>query len=138
MLAISSGTETLLIYVAAAVIGAAILGFARAVMKFIQTRQTAQRQDEWDQRTLSEFFFDKERDPRTGTPAKEGWTTLVNRTLKELVDGQARIERAVHLTLNEVVPDGNGGHNLRGAVDRSAKAADAEVSRIRRNEDEAL
>lgn len=127
MFAISSGTETLLIYVAAAVIGAAILGFARAVMKFMQTRQTTQRQEEYDQRTLSEFFFDRERDPKTGVPAKEGWTTAVNKALDTLTRGQAQTTRMINEILREIKPDGNGGHNLRGLVERGAKAADLGV-----------
>lgn len=129
MFAISSGTETLLIYVAAAVIGAAILGFARVVMKFIQGRQTAQRLEDWDQRTLSEYFFDTPRDTRTGAPAKDGWTTVVNRTLKQLVDGQAQTTRMINEILREIKPDGNGGHNFRGVVERGISAASDEVGK---------
>lgn len=133
MFAISSGTETLVIYVAAAVIGAVILGFGRAVMKFIQNRQTSLRQGEWDQRTLSEFFFDRDRDPRTGTPAKEGWTTTVNKALAQLAASQERTNAMVNKILYEITP--NGGHNLRGGIDRMAEAAATEIERIRRNED---
>ena len=131
MLAITSGWSEFLILAAAGVVGAFVLGIGRAGMGLMRTKQTQARQDEADQRILTEFFFDTPRDPRTGTPAKEGWTTKVDRSLKQLADSQARIERAVHLTLSEVVPDSNGGHNLRGAVDRSEANAE-EMRRVHR------
>ena len=118
MLALTEGWQQFLILAAAGVVGAFVLGIGRAGMGLMRTKQTQARQEEADQRILTEFFFDTPRDPRTGTPAKIGWTTKVDACLKELTDGQARIERAVHQTLSEVVPDGNGGHNLRGGIDR--------------------
>ena len=121
MLAISSSLTEFFVLAAAGIVGAIVLAAGRAMMGLVRTRQTKQRADEKDQDKLSTFFFDQPRDPRTGTPGTEGWTTKVDRTLKELKDSQLRIEKAVHLTLNEVVQDGNGGHNLRGAVDRIAK-----------------
>lgn len=135
-LAVSSGLLTLLELAGATVLAAIVLAIARAVMESFKKRQDDQRQDEYDQRTITEFFFDTPSDARTKTPAKEGWTTKVDNTLSELKEGQARIESAVHQTLSEVIPDGNGGHNLRGAVDRGAAAAGKEVIRIRHNEDE--
>ncbi len=136
MLAPTEGWQQFLILAGAGVVGAFVLGIGRAGMGLMRTKQTQARQEEADQRILTEFFFDTPRDPRTGTPAKIGWTTKVDACLKELTDGQARIERAVHQTLSEVVPDANGGHNLRGAVDRAAQANADEVTRVRHNEDE--
>lgn len=136
VLAATTNTQWVLIYLAVALISAAILGATRAAMKWLQSHQTDKRNEDYDQRTLAEFFFDTPRDPRTGTPGKQGWTTTVDNTLKVLADGQARTERAVNKILGEVQQDGNGGHNLRGVVERGAKAAGADVSRIRRNEDQ--
>ena len=142
MLAISSGLQTFLILAAATVIATVIIGFGRAVVGYVKLKQTKAREDEFDQRTLSEFFFDTDRDPRTGTPAKEGWTTKVDRTLQQLAAGQATLAaaqaetaKAVHEILYEVKP--NGGGNLRGGVDRIEQAATTEVARVRRNEDDA-
>lgn len=118
MFAISSGVQQVLILAGATIIAAICIAAGRALMKLLQNRQTQARENDFDQRTLAEFFFDTDRDPRTGAPAKEGWTTKVDRTLRELTASQLRIEKAVHLTLGEVVKDGNGGHNLRGGVDR--------------------
>ena len=75
-------------------------------------------QDEADARNLSKFFFDTPRDPRTGTPAKIGWTTKVDACLKELTDGQARIERAVLNVIGKMFRTVMAGSNFRGAVDR--------------------
>ena len=129
MFAISSGIENLLIISAAGVLGAIILGIGRAVMKVLQTRQARSRNDDFDQRTLSEFFFDTPRDQRTGAPAKEGWTTKVDRTLEQLAQGQTRQAGLLNEVLREIKPDGNGGHNFRGVVERAAAAADVETEK---------
>lgn len=129
MFAISAGTETLLIYVAAAVIGAAILGIGKAVMGLVRTRQLKARNTEFDQRTLTEFFFDIDRDPRTGTPARQGWTTKVDKTLDILTKGQNQTTRMLNEVLREIKPDGNGGHNLRGIMERQAEAVGIEVDK---------
>jgi hypothetical protein len=134
VLAISSGLQTFIVLAAATVIATLIIGFGRAAVAYVKLRQTKAREDEFDQRTLSEFFFDTERDPRTGTPAKEGWTTKVDRALTDLAAGQRRIEQAVHLTLSEVQPDGNGGHNFRGVAEKAFKASSDERDRIHDNE----
>lgn len=118
VLAISSGVQNFLILAGATVIATIVIGFGKAMMGIVRTRQIKGREEENDQRVLSEFLFGSERDPRTGTPAKEGWTDKVDRSLAELTASQSRIEKAVHLTLSEVVQDGNGGHNMRGAIDR--------------------
>lgn len=73
------------------------------------------RQDSRDAVGLREFFFDTPGNPRTGVPPKKGWTTLVD-------ERQVRMERKLDAVLGEVKP--NGGHNLRGAVDRTAKKVD--------------
>jgi len=125
VLGLTGGTETLIIYIAAAVIGAAILGLGRAFMKALQKRQTDARQAEDDKRILSYFLFDQPRDPSTGTPAKQGWTTTVDIKLESLTKSQERMDKMLGEILYELKP--NGGGNFRGAVERNAVAARAEV-----------
>ena len=122
-----SGVEVVLIYAAAAVLGAVILGVGRALMKLIQSRQADKRADEADDRTLKEFFFGLEKDVRTGTPAREGWTVTVDRCLAALTRGQETTQTMAtetrHLVdkiLYELTP--NGGSNMRGAIDRLDEA----------------
>ena len=97
-------------------------------MKLFEGSKTKRRQEEQDQQTLSEFFFDTPRNQRTGTPAKQGWTTKVDATLETLTKGQAHTTKLVHEVLQELKPDGNGGHNFRGLIERSAEAAGIEVN----------
>ena len=113
------------------VIAALVIGIARAGVQTQRKRQTTARDDA----SLREYFFDTPANTRTGVPEKKGWTTKVDQTLSDLGDSQKRVERAVHDIRNEVKPDGNGGHNLRGDVRRAAAAADAEVQRVHRQED---
>jgi hypothetical protein len=136
MLFAASGGVTVLITTLALCAAGLIGWIARAFMNLVKTRQSKARDDERAERTLSAFLFDQERDPRTGTPATTGWTTRVDQTLSVLTSGQARTEaaqvrteRAVHQILEELRPDGNGGHNLRGLVERSAEAAGVEVGK---------
>ena len=127
MLALSSGLSQLFVLAGAGILGAIVLGIGRAVMGLMRTRQTTQRQEEFDQRTLAEFFFDTERDSRTGAPPKEGWTTTVNRTLAELKRSQDHTAKIVNEILYELKP--NGGGNFRGLVERGVEAAGAEVDK---------
>ncbi len=124
MLAISTGLSQFLILAGAGIVGAVILGIGRAGMGLMKTRQTQTRQDEFDQRTLTEFFFDTPRDSRTGAPAKIGWTTKVDGQLDRLSKSQTETQRVLNEILYEVKP--NGGGNLRGAVDRVADRHDRE------------
>lgn len=114
--ATQSGLETVIIYVAAAVLGAVILGIGRATMNLIRSRQARKRSEETDNKTLTDFFFGTERDPRTRTPAREGWTTKVDRQLEQLRKTQHQTSNAVQQILYELQP--NGGSNFRGAVER--------------------
>lgn len=120
MLAISSGIEQFLILALAGIIGAAVLGAGRAVMGLIRTRQTKQRQNTEDQRTLSEFFFGVEADPRTRTPGREGWCVKVDRSLEQLTTGLSQV-------ISELIPDGNGRQNLRGITERTAETLGVEM-----------
>lgn len=135
MFALSSTVDSIILYVLIGLITAAILGLGRAFMKWTQGKQTKVRQNADTQRLLTEYLFDTPSDPIARTPARIGWTSKVDLALENLQRGQDRIEKAVHLTLSEVVPDGNGGHNMRGGIDRLAEAASADVKRIRNRED---
>lgn len=121
-----SGIGDVIISTAAIISSGAILGIARATMKLIKARQTKEREDTQDLKSVTTFFFGEDANPRTGTPAKTGWTTKVDNTLQTLSDGQLRTEHAVKKILGEVVP--NGGHNLRGAVERAAGIAGVEAA----------
>lgn len=102
MLAASSEVLNLLV----ATVGAAILiAIGTSVVHIIRKRETSISNSAEDNRTVSEFLFDTPADPRTHTPAREGWTTKVDRVLEGI--------------LKELLPDGNGGHNLRGQVTRA-------------------
>lgn len=103
-----------------------MVAIARAFTKTYGKYQAESR----DKKDLSGFLFDTPENPRTHVPAKEGWTTKVDRTLQLLTAGQARTEGAVKEILREVKPDGNGELNLRGIVDRAALAAGAERDRL--------
>lgn len=129
MFAISTGLQNLLIIAGASLLCATVLAVGRSGMNLMRKRQTDQRQEAYDQRTLSEFFFDTPRDSRTGTPGKEGWTTKVDRTLGQLGKGQERTAGLLNEVLREIKPDGNGGNNFRGIVERAAEAASTEVDR---------
>lgn len=93
------------------VLAAFVIAVTAAVVRTFSKHQADAR----DAQGLREFFFDTPGNPRTGVPPKKGWTTLVD-------ERQDRIERKVDAVLGEVKP--NGGHNLRGAVDRAAKNAE--------------
>lgn len=104
--------------------GAALIGFGKAVAGLWRSNQSKRRVDEQDQRTLKEFFFGAEKDPRIGTPAKEGWTTKVDRQLagqtrqlEQLRVTQHQTSNAVQQILYELTP--NGGSNFRGKVERA-------------------
>ncbi len=118
MLAISSTLSEFFVLCGAGVIGAVILGLGRAVMGLVRTTQTKKRAAETDQATMSEFLFGTPRDPRTGMPAREGWTRRVDKALETLASGLEEV-------LSEIKPDRNGRHNLRGIVERGAEAAGA-------------
>jgi hypothetical protein len=102
---------------------ALVIGIVRAAVQTTRKRQTVAR----DNAALTEFFFDTPENPRTRVPAKKGWTTRVDELLGQLTDGQSRIERAVHDIRSEVKPDGNGGHNMRGELQRLQKDSNAEA-----------
>lgn len=89
------------------IIYTAVGGFVLAMGLAFAKTYGKHRQDARDAQGLREFFFDTPANDRTGVPAKKGWTTKVDETLNEI--------------LAELKPDHNGGHNLRGAVDRTAK-----------------
>ncbi len=120
MFAITGGWEEFVILVGAGIIGAIVLGTGRAVMGLVRSNQTKKRASELDQIRLSEFLFGVERDPRTGTPGREGWTVRVDKTLAELAKGLRQV-------IDEITPDHNGRHNLRGIVERGAEAAGAKI-----------
>lgn len=120
MFAISGGFEEFIILAAAGVIGAVVLGAGRAVMGLVRSRQTRQRQNVEDQRTLSEFFFGVEADPRTRTPGREGWCVKVDRSLEQLASGLQEV-------ISQITPDHNGRHNLHGVVERTAEAVGVEL-----------
>ena len=135
MLAVA-GVAEIIIYTAAGILAAAILGISRAATKLYQSRQIKQREATQDLKTFSSFLFGEDKNPRTGTPAKEGWTSKVDMSLQILTAGQSRtdaaqvrIEHAINQVKTEVVDDNNGDHNLRGIVKRGAEAAGAEVIR---------
>lgn len=94
------------------------------VVTLVRKRRSTAKDDIEDMGNLTDFLFDKPSNPRTRTPATTGWTTMVNATLEDHGRRLADIGGMVQQVLAEVKPDGNGGHNLRGAVVRSAKAAD--------------
>ena len=123
-----SPPNLLVYYIGGPLFVAFAIWVARSTMKFFEGRQKKQHQQDYDQRTLSEFFFDTPRDPNTGTPAKQGWTTKVDATLETLTRGQAHTTKLIHEVLGELKPDNNGGHNFRGLMERSAEAAGIEVS----------
>lgn len=137
LVGLSADIHSIFALAGATVLGAFILGAGKAVMGLIRSSQTKKRNEESDQRILTEFFFDTPADPRTRTPGKEGWTTKVDATLVSLKAGQQQTQNLLNEVLGELRPDGNGGHNLRGVVERGAEAAGAEVIRVRKNEDEA-
>lgn len=109
---------SILAYAAAAVLGAIILGVGKAAMNLVRKRQAEHRQDDADQQTLISFLFDTPSDPRTRTPLRKGWTTKVDETLLRLTQAQEQTTRLVREVLAELKPDGNGGHNFRGKVDK--------------------
>ena len=140
MWGVSGGLSELIILTVSAIAGAAILGFGKAVMSLMRTRQTKQRMENDDERTRQRFFFDQPADPRTGTPATTGWTTTVNATLRELAAGQTDTAKKVDQILYELMP--NGGGNFRGMVEKNAAAAQKEVGeqvaergRVKRRDD---
>lgn len=102
---------------------ALIIGIVRAAIQTTRKRQMVAR----DNAALTEFFFDTPENPRTRVPSKKGWTTKVDETLGDLAAGQTRIERVVHDIRSEVKPDGNGGHNMRGELQRLQRDASAEA-----------
>ena len=73
-----------------------------------------------DRASMSEFFFGHEANPRTRLPGADGWVKEVNARFDDVDTSLANLAQSVQLILEEVKPDGNGGHNLRGAVDRAA------------------
>ena len=108
-----NGGGQILIGVIAAAAAAVIVAVARAAMATVGKRQQGAK----DNREMSEFFFDTPANPRTGVPFREGWTTTVNKTL-------ASLHKSTQAILAEVKPDGNGGHNLRGQIDKVAERHD--------------
>lgn len=99
-------------------------GFVLAVGTAVAKTFGKHRQDARDAQGLREFFFDTPGNPRTGVPPKTGWTSKVDAAISEMRASQGTIERKLDDVLGEVKPDGNGGHNLRGAVDRAARKAE--------------
>jgi len=69
---------------------------------------------------ISHWLFGHEADPTTGLPGTPGWCAEVDQRLADL-------NQNVGIILREVLPDGNGGHNMRGDIARAASAAAAEV-----------
>jgi hypothetical protein len=124
----TSETVTVLFSIVGIIGATLVIAIARSAMKLFQSSQTKRRDDVSDQRENREFFFDTPANPRTGTPAKQGWTTKVDLTLQELQQGQIRTTSLVNEVLRELKPDGNGGHNLRGLVERSVEAAGVETT----------
>ena len=132
VLVATSGASEVLIFAAAAVLAGLVGWIAKATMSLIKSRQSKQRDDERAEHTLSQFFFDQERDPRTGTPATVGWTSRVDQTLGILTAGQSRTEaaqRRIEHTVQEIAYElkPNGGGNLRAIVEMGAQAAGVEV-----------
>jgi hypothetical protein len=123
----SSGAGTIVVLAVATILATAILGMGRAMMSLVRNRQKKNRDDEADQRTLSEFLFGTERDPRTGTPGKVGWTVTVDESLASLRQGQVHTIRLLNDALAELLPDNNGRHNLRGTLEKTAEAAGVEI-----------
>jgi len=133
------GFETFVILAAATVIAALVLGAGKAMMNLVRTRQTKRRKDVDEAQAaithFGQFFFDQPRDERTGTPATIGWTTTVDRRLKEMKASQDAIKHSVNQILYEIKP--NGGKNLRGLIENGMSAASTEVERIHKNEESA-
>ena len=80
----------ILVYAIAAAAGALLVAIGRAAMNLVKKRQTERRETTEDQQNLAEFLFGIPHDARTGTPAREGWTSRVDRILGQLSTGQAQ------------------------------------------------
>jgi hypothetical protein len=110
--------------------GAVFVGIGTSGVHLLRNRNASIKDTGTDMGTLTSFFFDKPQDKRTRTPASIGWTTKVDlqlanqdETLSLHGSQLAEIGRKVDKILSEVIPDGNGGHNLRGEVTRASAAA---------------
>lgn len=145
MFALSAFTGNVLEGIVYTLLAGLVVAIVRAAIQTARKRQVAARDDA----SLREYFFDTEANPRTGVPAKEGWTSKVDKTLAFLAAGQARTEagqlrteRVVKEVLAELQHDGNGQDNFRGMVERGiaasadeAIASSGERDRGQRNED---
>jgi len=114
----AGGANSILGYAIATALGALFVYLGKVFVNWLKSRKDELRHDSEDSKTLSEFFFGVQRDVRTGTPGRRGWTTTVDETLIKLQRGQEQTLGLVREVLSELRPDNNGGHNFRGRIDR--------------------
>ena len=83
-----------------------IVGIVRAMTTTVDRWRSARRAAERDEISVSEFLFGREGNPRTRTPAVEGWTTVMERKLDKVVKDTAATADLV----KEVLENQRNGH----------------------------
>lgn len=117
-------------YAFATALGLVLFALAEVAARFVRSRDRRIKDDSTDLSDIARFLWGRPKGPRTGMPAETGWTTKTDTTLtahgellKTLTKKVTVMGDTVAEILREILPDGNGGHNMRGDITRAAEAA---------------